>query len=103
MIIGKDAQIELMTGQDAHIVLMTRQDFSLNSESDKTFDAIGELLVALWNLKPTLSLLTLTPKLIHVAEASITALSAASDSRITEIRPTSFSLYCTQTLWKDKP
>jgi hypothetical protein len=38
--------------------------------------------------------------LIRVAEASMTAL-PASDSRITEIRPTSFSLYCTRTLSKD--
>jgi hypothetical protein len=51
---------------------------ALNSESDKTSNVIGEL----WSLKSTssLSLVTLMPVLVRVAEASMTSL-LASDTR----------------------
>jgi hypothetical protein len=58
------ARFEMIIGQVAHI--------ELNSESDKTSDVIGEL----WSLKSTssLSLVTLTPVLVRVDEASMTSL-----------------------------
>jgi hypothetical protein len=66
---------------------------ALNSELDKTSDVIGEL----WSLKSTssLSLVTLTPVLVSVAEASM-ASQPASDTQ-------SFALNSAWASSRDKP
>ena len=64
---------------------------ALTSESDKTFNVIGEL----WSLKSTSSLSLVTPVLVRVAEASMTSLPALDTQ--------SFALNSAWASSRDKP